>query len=386
MRPANSSSESPDRLAAVLNAGSSSLKYELLTAAGNAVASGEVERIGESGAGPDYRAAVDQAFADLNRQATASWQERVVAIGHRVVHGGPNLYRPTLVDDAVLAEIDRCAALAPLHNPPALKVIHAAQALLPVVPHVAVFDTGFHHDLPLVARTYAIPADVADRWAIRRYGAHGISCEYLIDRLGQLESDRQRVVLAHLGAGASVTAVRDGRSIDTSMGFTPLEGLVMATRSGDLDPAILLYLEQVVGLSARDVAQLLESESGWKGLSGASGDFRVVGERAAAGDERARLAIDLFVYRLRKYLGAYWTVLGGLDALVFAGGIGENSVALRAAVVGSLGVLGLRLDPSANRHGPAERRISPPDAPTTIWVIPTRESLVIARHALTFAK
>jgi acetate kinase len=383
MGQTNESPSRSERLAAVLNAGSSSLKYALLTPLGETVASGEVERIGEAGAGPDHAAAVERAFADLNRQVP-DWRERVAAVGHRVVHGGPDLFRPTLLDDRVLADLDRLSALAPLHNPPALDAIRAARAQLPAVPHVAVFDTGFHHDLPPVARTYAIPTGLADHWAIRRYGFHGISCEYLIGRLAELDPGRRRVALCHLGAGASVTAVRDGRSVDTSMGFTPLEGLVMVTRSGDLDPAIVVYLEQHARLSAGEVARMLENESGLKGLSGTSGDFREVEERAAAGDVRAQLAFDLFVYRLRKYLGAYWTILDGLDAVVFAGGIGENSSRLRAAVIESLEVLGLRLDPERNREGPTERIISPADGTTSIWVIPTRESLVIARHALDF--
>jgi acetate kinase len=203
--------------------------------------------------------------------------------------------------------------------------------------------------------------------------------------LGELDPGRRRVALCHLGAGASVTAALDGRSIDTSMGFTPLEGLVMVTRSGDLDPAIVFYLEQRAGLSGREIARILENESGLKGVSGTSGDFRLVEERAAAGDARAQLAFDLFVYRLRKYLGAYWTILGGIDAVVFAGGIGENSPWLRAAAIDALEILGLRLDPARNREGPAERIVSPSGATTAIWVIPTRESLVIARHALAFA-
>ena len=372
------------RLVAVLNAGSSSLKYELFTPSGESVTAGNVERIGQADGCPDHDVAVQRAIADLTARLP-DWRERVVAVGHRVVHGGPNLYQPTLVDNAVIAELERNLSLAPLHNRPALDAIRSARRLLNHVPHVVVFDTGFHHDLPLVARTYAIPTDLAERWAIRRYGAHGISCEYLAERLAQLEPGRPRAILCHLGAGASLTAIAGGHSVDTSMGFTPLEGLVMATRSGDLDPSIVLYLQREAGVSAAELSDLLEHESGLKGLSGVSGDFRAVEGAAAAGDSAARRALDVFSYRIRKYLGAYWAALAGLDAIVFAGGIGENSAALRAAVLDPLGALGLELDPIANAVGPAERRISRPDSAIAIWIIPTREALVIARHAIEFA-
>jgi acetate kinase len=364
-------------LVAVLNAGSSTLKYELLAPDEAVVAQGTVERIGTSGEAPDHTAAVGRAFADLEA-SLRGWTEQVAVVGHRVVHGGPNLWRPTPIDDAALAELERCTPLAPLHNPPALAVIRAARAALPGVPHVAVFDTGFHHDLPAVARTYALPIDLAERFAIRRYGFHGVSCEFLTRRLAELDPGRRRVALCHLGAGSSVTATLDGRSVDTSMGFTPLEGLVMATRSGDLDPAIPLVLQER-GIPRGEVDRLLERESGLKGLSGTSGDFREVEAGMARGDARARLAFEVFAYRVRKYLGAYAAALGGLDTIVFAAGIGEHSAALRAAVVGPLAWLGPRIDPALNRDGPAERRISPPEAPTSVWIIPTDESRAIAR-------
>lgn len=368
-----------ERVVAVLNAGSSSLKYEVITADGKTIAEGIVERIGQPDSCPDHAVAVERALAELEARVP-ELRSGLVAVGHRVVHGGPNLYQPTAIDTSVLAEIERWAPLAPLHTPIALTSIRMARLLLPGVAHVAVFDTGFHHDLPPVARTYALPWALTERWAIRRYGFHGISCAYLIERLEALDAGRRRVIVCHLGAGASVTAVSEGRSVDTSMGFTPLEGLVMATRSGDLDPAIPLYLQEHVGLTGAQVAHVLESESGFQGLGGAS-DFRTIEQRAAAGDSRARLAVDVFAYRVRKYVGAYWAVLGGLDALVFAGGIGEHSASLRQLVVGPLEALGLRLDASANTVGSPERRISPPDAPVAVWVIPTRESAMIARQA-----
>ncbi len=376
LRP--SGAVSPRRVVAVLNAGSSSLKYELLAREGDPVAQGIVDRIGEPGSCRDHTAAVERALADLDARAPG-WRSHLIAVGHRVVHGGPNLWQPTLVDDATLTEIERWTPLAPLHTPIALSTIRTALRLLPTIAHVAVFDTGFHHDLPPVARTYALPLDLVEQWAIRRYGFHGISCAYLVERLKALDTGSRRAILCHLGAGASLTAVNDGRSVDTSMGFTPLEGLAMATRCGDIDPAIPLYLEERAELSRARVARLLESESGLKGLSGTS-DFRIIEQRARAGDSRARFAVDLFAYRIRKYIGAYWAALGGLDALVFAGGIGEHSALLRHAVVTPLESLGLRLDASANADGPAERRISPSSAPVAIWIIPTRESALIARQ------
>ena len=384
MTATSSAAPAAERLAAVLNAGSSSLKYELFTVAGGSVAAGNVERIGQSDGCANHDVAVERALADFTTRIP-TWRERVVAVGHRVVHGGSTLFQPTRVDASVLAELERSVPLAPLHLPPALHVIRAAQRLLDHVPHVLVFDTGFHRDLPAVARTYAIPTEVAERWAIRRYGAHGISYEYLIGRLAEVDGGRRRVILCHLGAGSSITAVLEGHAIDTSMGFTPLEGLVMATRSGDLDPAIVLYLQEEAGLSTSDVSSMLETRSGLKGLTGTSGDFREVEKQAAAGDERSRLALDLFAYRIRKYLGAYWAILGGLDAVVFAGGIGENSASLRAAVLTPLAAMGIEIDPILNESGLPERKINRSTAPVAAWVIPTRESLTIARHALAFA-
>lgn len=368
---------------AVLNAGSSSLKYELVAAGGEVLAAGLVERVGAGGCS-NHQEATAQAFDDLSARVP-DWQERTVAVGHRLVHGGATLWQPTRIDGRVLSELEAEIPLAPLHTPAALQVIRAALQILGGVPHIAVFDTGFHHDLPAVARTYALPPEVRERFAIRRYGFHGISVEYVTERLARLAPGSRRAIVCHLGAGASITAVCDGKSRDTSMGFTPLEGLPMATRSGDLDPSIPLFLQSQGGWSTAEVSHLLEHDAGLKGVGGGSGDFREIEARAGQGDERARLAFDLFAYRIRKYVGAYWAALEGLDALVFTAGIGEHSATLRAAVVEPLGALGLNLDPRANAAGAAERRISPPEAQIGIWVIPTDESAVIARHARAFA-
>ncbi len=383
-----------DRLL-VLNAGSSSLKYELFD--GDAtLLEGEVARIGGAArhtvrvrngpprsaerACPDHAAAVDWALAELAAARGAAWPGEVAAVGHRVVHGGPRLWRPTLVDDRVVGELTRQAGLAPLHNGPSLAALRAARALMPGVPHAVVFDTGFHHDLPRVARTYALPTTLAKRWAIRRYGFHGTSCRYLLGRVAELGIEpRRRVLLCHLGAGASVTAALDGRSRDTSMGFTPLEGLVMATRSGDVDPALPLFLERHAGLAPGDVERLLEHESGLLGLGG-TGDYAALETAAAAGDARAELALQVFAYRVRKYLGAYWAALGGVDLIVFAGGIGEHSAEARRRILGPMARLGWALDGARNAAGPPERPVSPDGQVPAIWVIPTREALQIARE------
>ncbi|HEY3110559.1 MAG TPA: acetate/propionate family kinase [Chloroflexota bacterium] len=382
----------------VLNAGSSSLKYELFDATDATVARGEVSRLGQhparhtlvvgaapprraEGPCPDHRAAVDWALRELAGVLPAGWAERVAAAGHRVVHGGPSLWQPTRVDDAVEAELVRASELAPLHNGPSLAALRAARELLPAVQHVTVFDTGFHHDLPEVARVYALPTALAERWGIRRYGFHGTSCRYVVGRLGELGVAAGRLIVAHLGAGASLTAVRAGRSVDTSMGFTPLEGLVMGTRSGDLDPALPLFLERHAGLDAGAVERLLEHEAGLRGLGGRSGDYAELEALAAAGDGPAELALALFAYRARKYIGAYWAALGGVDLLVFTGGIGEHSAGARRRILAPLEAVGWRLDPARNADGPAERRLSPDRARPEIWVIPTREALQIAREA-----
>jgi acetate kinase len=363
----------------VFNAGSSSLKYELIDGQDIAVAEGQVARLGQPGA-PDHAAALARALDELRRVAPDALA-RVRAVGHRVVHGGPDLWQPTPIDAAVVAALEHHAELAPLHNGPALAVILAARAALPSVPHVAVFDTGFHRDLPAVAREYALPADLVARHALRRYGFHGISCAYLVGRLAALGvAPRERVVLCHLGAGASVTAVRGGRSVDTSMGFTPLEGLVMATRSGDVDPGLLFYLQRHAGLDAPALERLLERESGLKGLGGRSGDYAELEELAGQGDAPAALALEVFAYRVRKYLGAYWAALGGVDVVVFSGGIGENSAAARARILGPLAAVGWTLDPTANAAGHGERPIGIPGVAPALWVVPTREAAEIARQ------
>lgn len=298
--------------------------------------------------------------------------EKPDAVGVRVVHGGSRFVAPTRVDASVVAELRELADLAPLHNPRAIEIIEATQRSWPAVPIVAVFDTAFHQTLPPVAAHYAVPPELA----VRRYGFHGISYSYVASRV-----PAKRHVVCHLGSGASVCALLGGRSVDTSMGFTPMEGLMMATRAGDLDPGLVLYLLRK-GTSLEELDELLNERSGLAGVSGLGGDMRELERAAAAGSERAALAIEMFTYRVAKYVGAYAAVLGGLDALTFTAGIGEHSPSVRAAICRRLAFLGVVIDDELNA---AQRSNDRPihRGPVDIWVIPTNEELEIAR--MTFA-
>jgi acetate kinase len=349
----------------VLNPGSSSLKFGLYPfPEGSAEAiTGEMEHLGTDG--------VVRATGEALTQCRGRGIE---AVGCRVVHGGSRFSAPALIDDAVLEQIRSLSDLAPLHNPVAVQVIEEVRRSLPAVPVVAVFDTAFHHAIPAVAWRYAVPEEVP----IRRYGFHGISYAWITNRLTEHLGAGKRLILCHLGNGASICAVKDGRSVDTSMGLTPMEGLMMGTRSGDLDPGGLLYLLRA-GRSEAELDELLNRRSGLLGVSGRSADMQEVQKAAAAGDERAALALDLFSYRVTKYIGAYAAALGGVDALAFSAGIGEHSAVVRERVCAQLGFLGIELDSAAN-HAPAkgERRISRGAVP--VLVIPTNEELQIARE------
>ena len=368
------------RLVFVLNAGSSSVKYEIVDADGGPPgASGIVERIGEAGSDvPDHAEAVRRILADLDTTG-------LVAVGHRVVHGGERFTTAVLIDDEVEAAIDELSALAPLHNPPGLAGIRAARALLPDLPQVAVFDTAFHATLAPAAYTYAIDAELAAEHGVRRYGFHGTSYRYVSRRAAELLGRRLedlRLVILHLGNGASAAAIAGGVSVDTSMGLTPLEGLVMGTRSGDIDPAVLVHLHRVAGLSVDDLDALLNRRSGMLGLAGRS-DMREVQAAAEAGDVAAVLALEVYLHRLRHYIGAYAAELGGLDALVFTAGVGENSALVRARAVEGLGFLGLAVDRELNERRAAEARvISPDDAAVPVLVVPTDEEAQIAREVI----
>lgn len=404
----------------VLNCGSSSIKYELVEpGTGRRRASGVVERIGGSGAAHQpsaHQPSADQRSADQrsahqrhsngdhdteadveavdHRQAMTRVLEAfathgptldgsaMAAVGHRVVMGGVEFSAPTVIDDAVEATIERLSPLAPLHNPANLAGIRVARAALPQTPHVAVFDTAFFRALPEEATTYAIDRDVAEAHGIRRYGFHGTSHRYVSGRVADVlgRSDLRQIVL-HLGNGASAAAVVGDRPVATTMGMTPLEGLVMGTRSGDLDPAIVLYLQRVAGLSVDEVDTLLNRRSGLIGLSGHS-DVRDVHAAADAGDGAARLALDVLVRRIKHYVGAYAAIMGGLDAVTFTAGVGEHDAAIRHRVIDGLGFLGLHIDPARNAIEHGERVISLDDAVTAVLVVPTDEELAIARDAL----
>lgn len=361
----------------VLNAGSSSLRYQVIALPdGVRRAGGHVERIGDE----RYGAALNQVVGEIR---DAGLEDSVSAVGHRVVHGGADHREPALVDDALVESVERLARLAPLHNPPALAGIRRAREAFPDLPQVAVFDTAWFVDLPVAARTYALDRDLAEREGVRRYGMHGISHRYVagavarfLDRpLAELDQ-----VTLHLGNGASAAAVRGGRPVDTSMGMTPVEGLVMGTRSGDVDPGALVHLLRHGGLDADGLEDLLQHRSGLQGLAGAS-DFRDLVAAIDAGHPAARLAYDVYCLRLRKYVGAYLAVLGGADTVTFSGGVGENVPRVRADSLVGLQSLGIEVDPALNAaevDGP--RVISTPGSRTTVLVVPTDEELAIAQQ------
>jgi acetate kinase len=375
---------STDRPVLVLNAGSSSLKYQLVVPeSGEVRAAGIVERIGESGSEvADHSVALEQMREQLSADGVRLDEVPLRAVGHRVVHGGPDFSEPVVIDDAVLDRIRHLSALAPLHNPAAVIGIEAARERLDV-PHVAVFDTAYFSSLPAAASTYAVPRDLAAKHSIRRYGFHGTSHQFVAqataELLGRPLEDLRQVIL-HLGNGCSASAVRGGRAIETSMGLTPLQGLVMGTRSGDVDPGLHAYLAREAGLSLDEIDTLLNKKSGVLGLSGVN-DFRELVERVEAGDDDAQLAFDVFVHRLKHYVGAYLAILGSADVLVFTAGIGQHSAPVRAAVADGLGELGIAVDTSRNDDSStAARVISPDGSRVVVAVVPTNEELAIARQ------
>ncbi|MCL5735390.1 MAG: acetate kinase, partial [Actinobacteria bacterium] len=307
------------------------------------------------------------------------------AVGHRTVHGGSFFTAPVLITPEVIAKMEECAPLAPLHNPPIILGIKEALRVLPGIPQVAVFDTAFHTTIPAKAHLYALPYRFYTDHGVKRYGFHGNSFQYVSRRVNVLlgRPEHSKVVIAHLGNGASIAAVQDGKSVDTSMGLTPLEGLVMGTRPGDVDPGIILYLMRELGLGNKDVDRILNKESGLLGVSGVGNDMRDVLAKAAAGDDRCGMALDLYAYRLKKYIGAYAAAMGGLDALVFTAGIGENSPEIRAAACEGLEFLGIEIDEALNGETRGvERDISAADSLVRILVVPTDESRLIAEETV----
>jgi len=397
----------------VLNVGSSSLKFQLIDTDEAAIAQakdrrlarGQIERIGGEAiltmAGPsgqpdkttaairDHAAAVEHVVTWLTSAESSvpiTSVGEIQAVGHRVVHGGERFSQSIRVDDRVWRELEDLIELAPLHNPHNLRGITAARAVLGSgIPQVAVFDTAFHHGLPEAAYLYAIPYQLYRRYGVRRYGFHGTSHRYIAYRYRQLTQrtrDATKIITLHLGNGCSACAINGGESVDTSMGFTPLEGLVMGTRSGDLDPAILDFISAKEGLSLHEVDSMLNKQSGLLGVSGLTADMReLLAEAAEHDDRRARLAVDIFCYRVKKYLGAYLAAMNGADAIVFAGGIGENSPEIRQRICSGLDWLGIDVDAARNTaltHG-HEGRIDRDGSRVALWVIPTDEELLIAR-------
>ncbi len=389
----------------VINCGSSSLKYQLIDSQTEAVlAKGLCERIGIDGRLIYQKAGLDkevtEAAMPTHKQAIQLVLDALVnptsgaiadlsaidAVGHRVVHGGEKFASSTVLTDEVIAVIEECNDLAPLHNPANLIGIRACQELMPNVPMVAVFDTAFHQTMPDVAYTYALPYEYYEKYSVRRYGFHGTSHSYVSQRAAEIlgkDVKDLKTIVCHLGNGASICAVNGGKSVDTSMGLTPLEGLIMGTRSGDVDPSILDFIAQKENLTLSEVMNVLNKKSGVEGISGVSSDFRDLAAAAAEGNDRARLALDAFVYRVVKYIGAYAAAMNGVDVICFTAGCGENDATTRAKIMSYLGYLGITVDEEVNNGARGkEAVISTADSKVTVLAIPTNEELAICRETV----
>ena len=395
----------------VINAGSSSLKYQLLNpATGDLLAKGLCERIGIDGKftykpqieGKEKLDAVDvampthseaiatvlNALVDAKNGVIGSMKE-IDAVGHRVVHGGEKFANSVLITDEVMQAIEECNPLAPLHNPANIIGIKACQKLMPGVPMVAVFDTAFHQTMPPVAYTYALPYEYYEKDKVRRYGFHGTSHKYVSQRAAAMlgkDASELKLISCHLGNGSSVTAINGGKSVDTSMGFTPLAGLPMGTRSGDLDAGILEYLMNKYNMNIGEMLTILNKKSGVQGVSGVSSDFRDLTAAGEQGNKRASLAVDMFNYGVKKLIGAYAAAMGGVDAIIFTAGVGENSAEQRLAIASGLEFMGVKMDENANKCRGEERVISAADSKVKVLLIPTNEELMIAMDTAALAK
>lgn len=390
----------------VVNCGSSSIKYQLVNMQDESVlAKGLVERIGLEGsvlnhqpAGKDKVVMTDDianhsigikmvlnALTDANHGVISSMDE-ISAVGHRVVHAGEKFSDSVLITPDVMRALEECVEMAPLHNPPNILGINACAELMPNVPQVGVFDTAFHQTMPKHAFLYGLPYEVYEKHGLRRYGFHGTSHKFVSQRASELMGEHMsnlRIITCHLGNGSSLAAVKYGRSIDTSMGFTPLEGLVMGTRCGEIDPAIIPFLMKKEGMTPDQIDNFLNKKSGVLGVSGVSSDFRDIEDAANQGNERAQLALDVFAYKVKKYIGGYVAAMGGVDAIVFTAGLGENSIEMRDKICNGLEYLGTRIDPVKNNVRGKAQEISVEGSKVKIFVIPTNEELVIARDTKT---
>ena len=385
----------------VINCGSSSLKYQVIDSeTEHVLAKGLCERIGIDGvltyqpagqdkikyeaAMPAHRQAVELVLKQLTDPENGVLKsiDEIDAVGHRMVHGGEKFACSTLLTEEVLKTVASCNDLAPLHNPPTLVGVAACKELLPTTPMVGVFDTAFHQTMPPEAYIYGLPYEYYEKYAVRRYGFHGTSHKYVAERASKMLNvnlEDLKLITCHLGNGASVSAIKRGKCIDTSMGFTPLEGLVMGTRCGDIDPAIVTYIREKENLPQGKANEILNKKSGVLGISGVSSDFRDIEDAVAEGNERAALALKVFAHKVRFYIGAYIAEMNGVDAIIFTAGVGENDVTMREIICNNLGNLGIKLDPVKNKMRGKETEISTDDSKVKILMIPTNEELMIAR-------
>ena len=392
----------------VINCGSSSLKYQLIDSETEvALAVGLCERIGIDGrlnhtpnggekvvieqAMPDHEVAIRMVLDALTNEnyGVIKNLDEIDAIGHRLVHGGEKFTKSVIIDDEVIAGVEECSPLAPLHNPANLIGVRACQAIMPGVPNIGVFDTAFHQTMEPVAYMYGLPYEYYEKYKVRRYGFHGTSHSFVSKRAIQmlnLDPDNSKIIVCHLGNGSSISAVKNGKVVDTSMGMTPMEGLVMGTRCGDMDPAIVEYLAHSLNKSLEEVMVILNKKSGVLGISGVSSDFRDLDKASNEGNERAKLAVEVFSYRTAKYIGSYIAAMNGVDAIVFTAGLGENNIVVREQVLNHFGYMGITLDKEANQIRGEEKIISTPDSKVTVAVIPTNEELAIAHETVALLK
>lgn len=392
----------------VINCGSSSLKYQLIDSETEvALAVGLCERIGIDGrlnhtpnggekvvieqAMPDHEVAIRMVLDALTNEnyGVIKNLDEIDAIGHRLVHGGEKFTKSVIIDDEVIAGVEECSPLAPLHNPANLIGVRACQAIMPGVPNIGVFDTAFHQTMKPVAYMYGLPYEYYEKYKVRRYGFHGTSHSFVSKRAIQmlnLDPDNSKIIVCHLGNGSSISAVKNGKVVDTSMGMTPMEGLVMGTRCGDMDPTIVEYLAHSLNKSLEEVMVILNKKSGVLGISGVSSDFRDLDKASNEGNERAKLAVEVFSYRTAKYIGSYIAAMNGVDAIVFTAGLGENNIVVREQVLNHFGYMGITLDKEANQIRGEEKIISTPDSKVTVAVIPTNEELAIAHETVALLK